>query len=485
MNQLFYGDNLDVLRRYVKDDSIDLIYLDPPFNSNQDFNALFTEQDGSRAAAQIKAFGDTWRWDTSAAAAYQEIVEGGGQTSLVMQAFRQFLGENDMLAYLSMMAPRLLELRRVLKSNGSIFLHCDTTASAYLRLLLDQIFGIDCFKNEIIWSYRRWPTPSKMFQRMHDTVFFYTKGKGVPKTFNVEYEPNSPSYQKRFKGKTQMLDPETRTRKITLETDSKGLPRRDVWEISIIAGVSKERLGYPTQKPIALLERIINAATNRGDVVLDPFCGCGTAIDAAEGLGRQWIGIDITPLAINLIKYRLHNRFGAEARYAVVGEPTAVPDAKQLAEENPYHFQYWALGLVGARPAEEKKGADKGIDGRLYFHDETDAAKTKQIVFSVKAGHTDVSHVRDLRGVIEREAAAIGVLIVMEEVTKPMRTEAASADFYVSPFGKYPRIQILTIADLLSGKGIDYPSAAQRIDKTFKKATTATDKDSDRSLPLG
>jgi hypothetical protein len=260
----------------------------------------------------------------------------------------------------------------------------------------------------------------------------------------------------------------------------------DYWNIPMIAGQAKERLHYPTQKPLALLRRIISASCPTDGVVLDPFCGCGTAVDAAQELGRRWIGIDITPLAINAIKGRLLGRYGESIKqeYEVVGEPTTVPDAKQLAEENPYHFQYWALGLVGARPAEEKKGADKGIDGRLFFHDETDAAKTKQIVFSVKAGHTDVSHVRDLRGVIDRENAAIGVLIVMEDATKPMRTEAASADFYVSPFGKHPRLQILTISDLLSGKGIDYPSAAQRIDKTFKKAAKATSKDESQSLPL-
>lgn len=248
-NFLYYGDNLDILRRYIKDESVDLVYLDPPFNSSQDYNILFEEKQGERAAAQIRAFEDTWTWDETAARAYEEIVESGpDHASKAMQAFRTLVGESDMIAYLSMMAPRLVELQRVLKPTGSIYLHCDQTASSYLRILMDAVFGPRCFRNEIVWSYRRWPSPSKHYQRMHDTLLFYAKTPQGPGTFNVEYEANSPSYVKRFKGKTQMLDPETRTRKITLDAESKGLPQRDVWEISIIAGSAKERLGYPDTK---------------------------------------------------------------------------------------------------------------------------------------------------------------------------------------------------------------------------------------------
>lgn len=242
-NSLYYGDNLDVLRRHIKDESVDLIYLDPPFKSNQDYNVLFAEQDGSRATAQIKAFEDTWRWDQAAAAAYQEIVEREGTTSQAMQAFRLLLGDSDMLAYLAMMAGRIVELHRVLRPGGGIYLHCDPTASHYLKLLMDSVFGTRMFQNEIIWSYRRWPSPAKHYQRMHDTLLFYSKGATSPTTFNVEYEENSPSYTKRFKGQTQMLDPETKTRKITLDAPSRGLPRRDVWELSIIAGSQRSALG--------------------------------------------------------------------------------------------------------------------------------------------------------------------------------------------------------------------------------------------------
>jgi hypothetical protein len=240
----------------------------------------------------------------------------------------------------------------------------------------------------------------------------------------------------------------------------------NVWtDIDPINSQAQERLGYPTQKPEALLERIITASSNEGDVVLDPFCGCGTAVAVAQKLKRQWIGIDITHLAITLVRNRLKDAFGDGAKYQVVGEPVSLPDAEELAQQDPYQFQWWALGLVGARPVEQKKGADKGIDGRLYFHDEPKT--TKQVVFSVKAGGLHATYVRDLRGVIDREKAAIGVLISLEPPTKPMRSEAASAGFYKAPWGKdYARLQLLTIADLLAGKTVDFP----RENVTFKKA---------------
>jgi DNA modification methylase len=452
---------------------------------------LFGEQNGTPdlvgGAAQIKAFEDTWTWDQAAAQAYQQVVEAGGKVSQALQAFRMLLGDGNMLAYLAMMAPRLVELRRVLKPTGSIFLHCDPTASHYLKMLMDAVSGKACFQNEIIWSYRRWPSPSSHFQRMHDVLLFYSKGASGPGTFNVEYEPNSPSYVKRFKGKTQMLDPVTKTRKITLKDESRGLPRRDVWDISIIAGFSKERLGYPTQKPEALLERIIQVSSNEGDLVLDPFCGCGTTIAVAQKLKRRWVGIDITHLAVTLIKHRLRDTFGDQAAYRVIGEPVSLPDAQELAASDPYQFQWWALGLVGARPVEGKKGSDKGIDGRIYFHDEAEGGKTKQVILSVKAGHTGVAHMHELRGVIEREQAEIGVLLTLQEPTQPMRTEAAGAGFYHSPGWNrnYAKLQVLTVAELLAGKGIDMPPLGQ-VNVTFRKAPKAKgDEAQTRELPLG
>lgn len=465
-NRLYYGDNLAVLREHIADESVDLIYLDPPFKSDADYNVLFREH-GTDAASQIKAFEDTWRWDENAARAFQETVETGGQLSESLQAFRKLVGESDMLAYLSMMAPRLRELRRVLKPTGSIYLHCDPTASHYLKLLLDAVFGKKSFQSEVIWSYRRWPTKTKNYQHMHDVLLFYAKGR--PPTFNVFYEEASESFLKRFKGKANILD-KGATKKRPADHETPGLPLRDVWEMSIIAGSAGERLGYPTQKPLSLLERIIEVSSNEGGLVLDPFCGCGTTVDAAQKLKRRWIGIDITHLAINLIRHRLQDTYGEEINktYDVVGEPTSVPDARILAEQDPYQFQWWALGLVGARPVEQKKGADKGIDGSLYFHDEA-GEKTKRVISAVKSGKMHVTQVRELMAVVEREKAQIGVLISMHPPTKPMRAEAADAGTYDSPWGKFPKIQLLTVRDLLEGKRLQMPSITGS-NVTFKKA---------------
>jgi DNA modification methylase len=484
MNALYYGDNLDVLKRYGANDSIDLIYLDPPFNSNQDYNVLFAEQDGSRSAAQIKAFADTWRWDSVSAESYQEVVEAGGAVSQAMQAFRTFLGENDMLAYLSMMAPRLKELRRVLKPTGSIYLHCDPTASHYLKMLMDAVFKPQNFQNEVIWWYRKWSKSTNHFLRNHDLLLFYSKES--EHQFNILRVPLAASTLRRFGGKKQEFADEERTRKVTTDEDSEGGFRPDVWSINLLPAAAAERLGYPTQKPLALLDIVLRASSNPGDLVLDPFCGCGTTLAAAQNLDRQWIGIDITHLAITLIRHRLNDAYGSAIKktYEVVGEPVSVPDAEALAQEDPYQFQWWALGLVGARPVEGKKGADKGIDGRLYFHD--DPKITRQIVFSVKAGTMHASYVRDLRGVIEREKAEIGVLISMDQPTPKMRSEAASAGFYQVPSGKrHPRMQLLTVDELLGGKGVDYPPEEARKNVTFKQAPKAkVEQDDQHGLPF-
>lgn len=519
MNHLYYGDNLDVLRRYIKDESVDLVYLDPPFKSNQDYNVLFAEKDGTGAAAQFKAFEDTWEWNQESALVYQELVEAGGRVSDVMQAFRRFLGTNDMLAYLTMMAPRLVELRRVLKETGSIYLHCDPTASHYLKLLLDAVFGPQNFRNEIVW--RRSHPKGHAFTRFatsHDVILAFQQGD-KPAKWSAIYTPNPraeeqyalidekgrryqltsllnpnpdrPNLTYEFRGVTKVwrwtrerMEEADRQGLIVVPRGGKGIPRLkryldeqegipvgDFWEdIPIAAG--SERLGYPTQKPEALLERIITVSSHKGDVVLDPFCGCGTTIAVAQRLNRKWIGIDITHLAIGLIKHRLQDAFGPgiAKTYEVIGEPVSTPDAAQLAKEDPFQFQLWALGLVGARRHDQRKGSDMGIDGRLYFHDEGESGRTKQIIFSVKSGHVSVRDVRDLRGVIEREKAELGVLITLEDSTRDMRGEAASAGFYKSPWGQHPKIQILTIAQLLEGKGIDYPHPTN---VTFKRAPRA------------
>ena len=274
-------DNLNVMRG-MNSASVDLIYLDPPFNSQANYAAPI----GSKAAGA--AFKDTWGLDDINLAWHGEIKHEHPGLYALLTATRQIHGDS-MMSYLIYMAIRIMEMRRLLKPTGSIYLHCDPTASHYLKLLMDSVFGPVRFGNEIVWSYRRWPSKSRHFQTMHDVLLLYTAGH--ENTFNIEYELASDSYMKRFKGKTQVLDPKTGTRKLVVDEPTKGLPRRDVWELSILAGSSKERVGYPTQKPLALLHRIIKASSNRGDLVFDPFCGCATACIAAEQLQREWIGL--------------------------------------------------------------------------------------------------------------------------------------------------------------------------------------------------
>lgn len=551
-NQLFYGDNLDVMRRHIKDESVDLVYLDPPFNSNANYNVLFAEKDGSKAASQIQAFTDTWTWGQDDEEVYAQIVFAGGKVADCLKAFRTFLGACDLLAYLVMMAPRLVELRRVMKPTASIYLHCDPSASHYLKLLLDAIFGPENFKSEIVWKRTSAHSSAKRFGPVHDIVFFYSKTDVY--AWNSLCQPYDDSYiAQRFKrgGERPWKDaditgagvrhgetgnvwrgfdvtakgrhwavPPVELDKLDAEgkiywpekkdgwprlkkylDEAGGIPLQDVWtDVFPINAMAAERLGYPTQKPVALLERIIQASSKPGDVVLDPFCGCGTTIDAAQKLGRAWIGIDVTHLAITLIKQRLKDSFGvspvpatsqttkakpgkvaedsevyAEGEamkrpFTVLGEPTSVTGAEELAASDPYQFQWWALGLVGARPVEQKKGADKGIDGKIVFQS-GGAGVFDSVILSVKAGKTGAAHVRDLKGVIEREKAAIGVLISMQEPTAPMQTEAVTAGFYESETWerKYPKIQLLTVAELLDGKTIDMPPIKQ-VSVTFKKA---------------
>jgi len=521
-NQLYYGDNLDVLARYVNDESIDLVYLDPPFNSRQDYNVLFAEKDGSRSSYQIRAFKDTWEWNLEAKADYEASMQHGGRVAEALRAFHTFLGGSDMLAYLAMMARRLIELKRVLKETGTIYLHCDATASHYLKMLMDAIFGPQCFRNEIAWR-RSHPKGHAFtrFARNHDAILVYSKGESP--VWNRLYVPQTPEnaakqYALRDESGrayqlTSLLNPNPNRPNLTYEflgvkkvwrwtrermlkeyengsivvprggegiprykryfDEQEGIPVSDFWDdIEIASGT--ERLGYPTQKPEALLERILSASSKEGDVVLDPFCGCGTTIQVAQRLNRRWIGIDITHLAVSLIKKRLSDTYGDDVKssYEMIGEPTDLAGAAKLAEENKYQFQWWALGLVGARPAEQKKGADRGIDGRLYFHDDERSGKTKQILLSVKAGGVQVSQVRDLRGTVEREEAEIGAFLCFESPTKPMLREAAEAGFYTAPDGShYPRMQILTIQEILEGKQLNYPRFARSV--TFKEAPKA------------
>ncbi|MFZ0698655.1 MAG: DNA methyltransferase [Thermoplasmata archaeon] len=505
-----------------------LVYLDPPFNSNQDYNVLFAERDGSRSAAQIRAFTDTWRWDAEARRQYDELTTGpASRAAQALLALHNFLGPTDMLAYLSMMAPRLIELRRVLKPTGSLYLHCDPTASPYLRFILDSVFGPEHFTNEIVW--KRSDPKGHAFSRFpsaHDILLLYSKGDEP--TWHTQYMTYDPSYIEshytgveagtgrqftlsdctnpnpdrpnltyEWKGVTkvwrwtkermQRLDAEGRLvytksgapRYKRYLDEMPGTPVTSVWDdIPFVNSQAKERLGYPTQKPEALLERIIAASSNEGDTVLDPFCGCGTTISAAQRLGRRWIGIDITHLAINLIRSRLADAFPSGLDYRVVGEPEDLQGAETLAKSDRYQFQWWALGKIEARavPEERKKGADSGIDGKLFFR-EKENGPVKLMVLQVKSGGLKLGEVRDFAHVIERENAQVGVLLTLDEPTREMRAEAGGLGFYKPEYRldpeadtKYDRYQILTIRELFEGKRPQYPPFRN---VTFKAAPVA------------
>lgn len=517
-NHLYYGDNLRVLRESIADESVDLIYLDPPFNSNASYNVLFKGPQGNDSAAQIEAFDDTWHWTDAAEEAFGEVLRSGnGNASEMLRAMRTFLGENDMMAYLAMMAVRLLELHRVLKPTGSLYLHCDPTASHYLKILLDAVFGATNFRNEIIWK-RSNPKShgTRNFSTASDTILRFTKSDDF--YFDQPYEAHDPVYvEKAYRFKDEhgryrllpLLNPNDNRPNLTYEflgvtrvwrwtrermqsayeeglvvqlkpgavpqykkylEDSKGRTVTNIWT-DIPQAAGKENLGYPTQKPVALLERILAASSNPGDVVLDPFCGCGTTVHAAQKLDRQWIGIDVTHLAIGLIEKRLRDAFEG-VQFTTHGVPQDLAGARDMAnrgrEDKNYYFEFekWALSLINAQPGNlSKKGADRGIDGNIYF------GKLGRAIVSVKAGdNVGVSMIRDLRGTIERERADIGIFLTLTPPTKPMISEAAAAgQFEMEGFSPVPRIQIVSIEEALQLRDRAVRLPARR-DDTFRKA---------------
>lgn len=523
-NRLYYGDNLDVLRDHIASDTIDLVYLDPPFNSNANYNILFKSPAGKAADSQIEAFEDTWHWNDKAEAAFHDVMTSGNtDVAELLRAMRGFLKENDMMAYLAMMAVRLIELHRVLKPTGSLYLHCDPTASHYLKLLLDGVFGPHGFLNEIVWKRTSAHNSAKRFGPVHDTIFFYAKTtdyvwnpayQAIPQeTIDQWYNNVEKETGRRFNradltapGKRSGASGATwRGRDVTAKNrhwavpgflklgdvsatealneldrrgrlywpakdggmpmlkryldESTGIAALDVMsDIQPLNNVAKERLGYPTQKPLALLERIIAASSNEGDVVLDPFCGCGTAVDAAQKLGRQWIGIDVTHLSIGLIERRMKDRYGEDLPYEVVGTPNDTDSALKLAGEEPHQFQYWITQAIGGQPFQGgRKGMDRGIDGYIYFTKTGDTlgkSSTEAAIISVKAGQrVGVAMVRDLKGVMEREKADIGIFVCVIQPTREMEREAAAAGVYTDPgTGQtYPRLQIYTLAEYFAG----------------------------------
>jgi DNA modification methylase len=558
VDRLFYGDNLEVLRQRVAADSVDLVYLDPPFNSNRNYNVIFSRHTThpNDATAQIQAFGDTWVWTPTTEQQYSDYV-GGELPSRVadaLTAFRTLLGENDAMAYLVNMAPRLVELHRVLKLTGSLYLHCDPTMSHYLKILLDAIFGPEMFRNEVIWRRTGSHAPRRSFGPLHDVVLFYVKSNDY--TFNILRKPYTRMHvERRYEADTEgnlkfvtkgniltgagattgesgaewrgfnpsargrhwaipgylneQLPPERQQLGVLARLEAlyemglieilpggqwpypvkylgeaDGTPIGDIWayqpgtggwgtnpgvlhgtnqgideDVAWLGTTDPERLGYPTQKPLGLLERILRTSSNEGDVVLDPFCGCGTTIDAATRLKRQWIGIDVTYLAVDLIEKRLQHTYGSEIKktYEVLGIPRDKAAALALFSKSPFDFERWAVSLINGQPNQKQVG-DKGIDGVARFP--LGRANFGRVLISVKGGkQLNPSMVRDLGGTVTTQKAEMGVLITNAPPTRGMIDEANHAGTYQHPNYPqgFPRIQIITVDELLGGKRPQMP----------------------------
>lgn len=527
MNHLYYGDNLDILREHVKEDSIDLVYLDPPFNSNRNYNVLFKSHSGDEAPAQIQAFDDTWTWDQDDEILYDELLGGGAPKKVAdaLSAMRKLLGTNDLLSYIVMMTGRLIELHRVLTPTGSLYLHCDPVASHYLKVMLDTAFGPANFRGEITWLRTTTHNDAKRWSPNADVILYY--GKGAVVTWNPVYAPHTDEYLtskyryvdesgRRFR-LDNMTSPNPRpnltyewqghsppangwrySRETMQRLDSEGriwypdakakrpqLKRYldeqagsvigNVWtDISPINSRAAERLGYPTQKPVALLERILAASSNPGDLVLDPFCGCGTTIDAAQKLGRRWVGIDITYLAIDLIEKRLEATYGEDitSTYTVHGVPTEPSSAQALFDKNPFDFERWAVSLVDGTPNERQVG-DRGKDGIIRFWKAD--KETGEVIVSVKGGRQlNPAMVRDLAGTVAHDDAELGVLILLHEPTKGMRDAANQTGSWLHELTgqTYPLVQVVTVAELLAGRGPKMPQAIL----PYVKAKPATGK---------
>jgi DNA modification methylase len=557
VNKLFYGDNLEVLRGFP-DECVDLIYLDPPFNSNANYNVLFKSKGGEGADAQITAFEDTWHWNDKAEDAFDQVMQSGlSGASELLRAMRGFLGENDMMAYLAMMAIRLIELHRVLKPTGSLYLHCDPTASHYLKLLLDGVFEAANYRSEISWKRSSAHNDAKQgrqqYGNIRDVIYFYTKSsswtwnwlyttydesylssayrhsdengrryrrgdltaakpggdvsygwpikrksggkweadlgsefeaplpgweyKQVP-PYNGRYWAFSKANMAEFAKAGKLAYSSTGMPEFKRYLDEQpGVPLQNEWS-DLLPVAGDERLGYPTQKPLTLLERIIAASSNEGDIVLDPFCGCGTAVHAAQKLGREWIGIDVTHLAIHLIEKRLNDAFPG-IQYEVHGTPKDLDSARDLAERDKHQFELWALAQVDAVPWKGgRKGPDGGIDGIIYF--KPDGRRTEKAIVEVKGGGTGVKDISRLADVMRQQSAEMGVFITARLPSREMEKAAAAVGRFTDEWGRtYPKLQILTLAEMFRGKRPDIPfvdpssiKRAKREDETAGKQGT-------------
>ena len=451
MNILYFGDNLEILRDKIPPNCVDLIYLDPPFKSGKSYNIIFQPELNriKGATAQIKTFEDTWQWGDEAEKEYQGLITGTITTEKpnqklieLIKAMRSYLGECSMMAYLCMMAPRLLEMRRVMKETGTIYLHCDPTASHYLKLLMDAVFGVKNFRNEIVWCYAGGGIPKNDFPRKHDIIFRYSKSDVY--FYKPIYRPYTLGTLQRGRTKVKGKYAEQGLR-------PEGTPVNDWWpDVSkITSPTDPEKLGYPTQKSEALLERIINCSSREGDFVLDPFCGCGTTITVAERLKRKWIGIDITYIAIDVIKKRLEkNGIKEGVDFGIAGEPTDVYSAEKLARRDPFQFQLWCISKLDATPSQIKSG-DQGIDGIVNFVDYTKKNKAGIGIIQVKGTqNVNPGMVRDLKGTMKSQKADFGVLITLKEPTKGMKKEALKEGYFEYMRKKISIIQLLTVEQL-------------------------------------
>lgn len=544
-NRLYYGDNLTIMRG-MPNDSVDLIYLDPPFNSQRSYNLIYKQMTGHPVPEQEEAFCDAWELDPEKEEMARRMPiflrEHDVDENLVLfwDAWIRALRNTQprLLAYLVYMSYRLFEMKRLLRSAGSIYLHCDPTASHYIKVIMDGIFGHDNFQNEIIWKRTSAHSGAKRYGPIHDVILFYSMNSKF--TWNVTYGDYDQQYVDAFfthkdeqgrkwrrtdltgpgirKGDSGLpwrdFDPTLRGRhwqpasyfydkyktlsgedlaqyplierlekldsiglihwpqkrggmpqgKRLLE-DAPGLPLQDIWtDIKPIHNISSERLGYPTQKPTHLLERIIKSSTSQGDVVFDPFCGCGTSIYAAHLNERAWIGCDIAILSVRIVRDVLLKRYGLKEgiHYQISGIPLSVDGAYDLFKRDPHQFQHWAVELAGGFCSKKKSG-DQGIDGRIYFETSNNL---DSMVLSVKGGHLAPAHVRELRGVLERESSSkLAGFICLEKPTHGMKDEAAKAGMFTYLGKDYPRLQIRTIDDLLGKISFDTPSKVQTMNR--------------------
>jgi len=496
INKLYFGDNLDILRDKISDNSIDLIYLDPPFQSGKAYNQFFKsgKNEYETATAQIQAFEDTWKWGIEAQKNYEGLINNvlvkqkpDQKLIELMKAMRIYLGDSSMMAYLSMMAPRLLEMRTVLKDTGTIYLHCDPTASHYLKLLMDAVFGAENFLNEIVWKYEGPQSPSPiMFATKHDVILRYAKVFKLCKARELYYFEKISEKEARYKADEQgryyyTLPKGDYTEKSIAKLEKEGRIYRssggkirikyfvektndgyflrkkkisDVWTDIPSLGLTanaKEVIGYPTQKPEKLLERIIKASSEKGDIILDPFCGCGTTVAVAERLGRRWIGIDITYLAVDVIAKRLKKSAKKESivDFEIDGEPKDVYSAKKFVKKDPFQFQIWCILKLGIATPSQTKTADMGVDGIINFVDKSKQSEVGKAIIQVKGTEKiNPSMIRDLKGTLKSQNADFAIFITFKKPTPGMINEATREGYFEFMGRKIPRIQFLTVEDL-------------------------------------